>query len=370
MKFICTQENLHKGLQIVSHVSGRNAALPILNNVLLKVKDNLIILSATNLEIGISAVIRGKVEEQGEFTIQAKLFTDFISFLPHENVEVELKDESFHISCGSQQTVIKGVGASEFPLIPEIVREKPFVIKTNDLRSGLAQTMFSVMVDEARPEISGVLFDFNNNFLTVAGTDSYRLAEKKIALKASGATEEKKAIIPLRTLQELYRILSDNDAVEEVAIYLDDNQILFKYGETEIISRLVEGQYPDYQQIIPTNQKTKALVKTSEFTRIVKAASLFCKPGINDIKLTFVSAQGELIVSSINNAIGENLAKIEAKINGEDNEAVFNYRYLLDGLNNIGADEISLELVSESAPGILKKAGDDSYLYIIMPIRQ
>ena len=370
MKFICTQENLHRGLQTVSHISGRNATLPILNNVLLRVKDGLIVLNATNLEIGVSAVIRGKIEDQGEFTIQAKLFADFISFLPRENVEVELKDDSFHISCGSQQTIIKGVGTSDFPLIPEIVREKPFVIKTNDLRMGLSQVMFAVMVDESRPEISGVFFSFNNNSLRIAGTDSYRLAEKRLPLQASGSAEEKKAIIPLRTLQELYRILSDNDAVEEVAIYLDDNQILFKYGETELISRLVEGQYPDYQQIIPTDQKTKALIKTSELSRIVKAASLFCKPGINDVKLTFLSAKNELIVSSINSAIGENLGRIEVKITGEDNEVVFNYRYLLDGLSNVGADEISLELVSESAPGILKKAGDDSYLYIIMPIRQ
>jgi len=370
MRFTCTQENLNKGLQTVSHISGRNASLPILNNILFKIKDGQIILNATNLEIGVSCVVRGKVDEPGEFTIQAKLMTDFISLLPKQNVEVELKEDSFHINCGNHQTTIKGVDAQDFPLIPEINQSKPYIIKTSDLRNGLSQVMFSVTLDDSRPEISGVLFDFNGQKLTIAGTDSYRLAEKKLSLQATPATEERKAIIPLRTLQELHRILLTDEAGEQVEIFLDDNQILFKYGEIELISRLVEGQYPDYQQIIPSDQKTKAIIKTSEFLRVVKSASLFCKPGINDVKLTFLPASSEVVVSSINSAIGENLAKVEAKISGEDNEVVFNYRYLLDGLNNINADEVSLEIVSESAPGLLKKASDDSYLYIIMPIRQ
>ncbi|OGY89993.1 MAG: DNA polymerase III subunit beta [Candidatus Komeilibacteria bacterium RIFCSPLOWO2_01_FULL_45_10] len=369
MKFTCTQENLNRGLNLTCHVANRNATLPILNNVLIRVTGGVISLSTTNLEIGIAAQIRGKVEKEGEFTVQARLLADYVNLLPKENIELELENETIYLRCGKYKTFIKGAAAVDFPLIPEMERKESVVLKSRDLKNALAQAMFAVALDESRPEISGVFFNFSGKTLTIAGTDSYRLAEKKVKL-STAALEDRKLIIPLRTLQEVHRILTDSPD-EEISIYLNENQILFKLNnEVELVSRLVEGQYPDYQQIIPTTSKTQAKVKTAELNRVVKSVSLFCKPGINDVKLDFKAEKGELVVSAVNSAIGENLVTVEAAITGDDNEAVFNYRYLLDGLNNLGSEEIKIELISNTAPGLIKPVGDDDYLYIVMPIRQ
>ncbi|MFA6304645.1 MAG: DNA polymerase III subunit beta [Patescibacteria group bacterium] len=369
MKFTCTQENLNKGLMTVGHIANRNLTLPILNNVLIKATGGAVTLSTTNLEIGITASVRGKIEKPGEFTVQAKLIADYVNLLPRENIELDLEGDVLNIKCGNHKTSVKGIGAGEFPLIPEMEKEKMISLTSADLKSALSQVIFTVAIDETRPEISGVLFYFSGKNLTIVGTDSYRLAEKKIAFKGE-VLGEKKIIIPLRTLQELYRILTDGSGAE-VLVYTNDNQILFKIGEeVELTSRLVEGQYPDYQQIIPTDCRTKAKVKTHELIRVIKSASLFCKPGINDVKLSFILSKNELVVSSINSSVGENIAKVDVEITGTDNEAIFNYRYLLDGLNNLPSDEVMIELVSNSAPGILKPVKDGDYLYIIMPIRQ
>lgn len=369
MKFTCTQENLNRGLLIVSNIAGRSATLPILNNVLIKAGGGEIKLSTTNLEIGISVVIRGKVEKEGEFTVQARLLADYISLLPKENVEISVEDQSLNLKCGTFKTVIKGMEASEFPLIPEMDHSEEIQVKIKDFKKALSRVIFTVSLDESRPEISGVYFKFNANQMTVVGTDSYRLAEVKVQLDKNNAGD-KDLIVPLRTVQELYRILSESGD-KDVRVFLNENQILFKLNdETELTSRLVEGQYPDYRQIIPGEKKTEAKVRVAELIKVVKSASLFCKPGINDVKISFITDKNQAVVSSLNSAVGENMINFDLECSGEDNEVVFNYRYLLDGLNNLGSDEAELKIISGSAPGLIKPVGDDSYLYIIMPIRQ
>jgi len=356
-------------LGIASHIASRNVTLPILNNVLIKASDGMIKLMATNLEMGISAVIRGKVESEGEFTIQARLIAEYINLLPRENVELSLEGDNLNIKCGNYKTFIKGMAAGDFPLIPEIEKNNEVIMDAGDFKKAISQVMFAVTLDEARPEISGIYFSFSGKTLTMVGTDSYRLAEKKVNLK-NGATEDKNIIVPLKTVQEVYRILSD-DVGNEISLFVNDNQILFRFnGEVELISRLIEGQYPDYQQILPENSKTQAKVNVNDFMRVIKSASLFCKPGINDVKLAISGDKKSVIVASLNSSVGENVVNVEAEITGEDNEAVFNFRYLLDGLNNLDTADVSLELISGNAPGVLKSAGDNSYLYVIMPIRQ
>ncbi len=369
MKFTCTQENFNKALATVSHVASRSATLPILNNVLIQVKDGLINLSSTNLEVGINAHLRGKVETEGAFTIQAKLIADYVNLLPKENIKAELKDQSLYIKCENHETYIKGLDASDFPVIPEIEKKQPVIIKSGDLKQALNQVMFSVTLDESRPEISGILFLLSNKTLTLVGTDSYRLAEKKITLNNTVEVEHK-VIVPLRTVQEVSRILSEVDD-SETALYINESQILFVLNnEVELISRLIEGQYPDYQQIIPTEHKTQTIVKIDEFSRIVKSVSLFCKPGINDIKFSLNSQKKELVVLAANSGVGENTVTLNSEVTGNDNEVVFNYRYLLDGLNNLGGEEAIIEVVNEKSPGVIRPKGDNGYLYIVMPIRQ
>jgi len=369
MKFICTQENFYKGLNRVVNVASKSVTLPILNNVLIKTGEGGIVLSTTNLEIGVKTIVRGKVEKEGEFTIQAKLLAEFTALLPKENIKMELIEQALHIECQNYKTSIKGLTAADFPVIPEISKEKYVKVRVKDLKKALAQVIFAVTLDEARPEISGVLLKFSGNILTLTGTDSYRLAEKKIKTE-SELKEEIAVVVPLKTLQEVARILTD-EPEKEVTVFINNNQILFQLdGEIELISRLIEGNYPDYEQIIPKSCKTTAKFDVNEIIKVVKSTSLFCKPGINDIKTTLVPEKKEITIMAANSSVGENTAKLEAEITGNDNKVVFNYRYLLDGLNNLGSKEGLLELTSESTPGIIKPEGDDSYLYIIMPIRQ
>ena len=369
MKFICTQENFNKALTTVSHIASRSATLPILNNILIMAKKSEIKLSATNLEIGINTSLRGKVEDEGVITAQAKLISDYISLLPKKNIKLELKDQNLFLECENNKTYIKGMDANDFPIIPEIQKKQPIMVKGSDLKKAINQIIFAVSLDESRPEISGALLIVSNKTLTLVGTDSYRLAEKRITLNEP-VNEEFKVIVPLKTLQEVSRILVDADAAN-TAIYLNDTQILFVIDEeTELISRLIDGQYPDYQQIVPENYKTRLKLNTSEFVRTIKSASLFCKPGINDVRLFVDSEKKEIIISATNSGLGENTIILPTDIQGENKEMIFNYRYLLDGLNNIGTDEVVMELVSDKSPGVLKPVDSEGYLYIVMPIRQ
>jgi DNA polymerase-3 subunit beta len=223
-----------------------------------------------------------------------------------------------------------------------------------------------VALDETRPEISGVFFSFNGDNLTLAATDSYRLAEKKVKLEKSGQKHE--VIVPLRTIQELIRILGESN--DNVEIFSNDNQILFALGETKLTSRVIEGQYPDYRQIIPKMHNTAVTADTAEFIKTVKRASLFCKQGGNDINMAFNKSSNEIVVDAANSQVGESETKQEAEIDGEENKIILNYRFLLDGLQNISTDECIFEMTTNANPGLLRPQKGDDYVYIIMPIKQ
>ncbi|MFW0838155.1 MAG: DNA polymerase III subunit beta [Candidatus Komeilibacteria bacterium] len=366
MKIICTQENLNTGLSIVNHIASRNANLPILNNVLLKAVDGIITLATTNLEIGINVQIRGKVEKDGSYTVPARLLTDYINLLPKENITLTVSDEGLKIDSKKSQTEIKGMSAEDYPLIPEVSSEEQVIIKKENLQELLSQTLFAVSVDESRPEISGVFFNFSENNLVVAATDSYRLAEKKIETKSE---LHKKIIVPLKTLQELFRGLGVSGQ-GEVSISMNDDQILFSYDNVKLVSRLIDGNYPDYEQIIPKEEKTIVTTKITELVKAIKGAALFCKPGINDVKMTFLPSKGEIIIVSANGGLGENITKINADIKGDEIDMVFNYRYLLDGLNGLQSESVTIKLSNQGAPGVFVPTDREGYLYIVMPIRQ
>ncbi len=367
MKLTCTQENLSHGLQLVSHIASKNVSLPILNNVLLKAEKGILSLLTTNLEIGVICSVRGKIEKEGSFTVQAKTLNDYINLLPKENVELGVYDGNLRIECKNAKTVMKGLDSSEFPLIPEVDAIFSYEIKTLKLKEALTAVGFAVAYDETRPEISGVYFSFKNDELTVVATDSYRLAEKKISLEKKG--EAHHVIVPARTIQELIRILGEEPGI--ITIQSNENQIVFTFNEVKLTSRVIEGQYPDYRQIIPEEHRTKATVHTNELINTVKRASLFCKPGGNDIKLTFNTQEGVIDVTAVNLQVGESEARQEASIEGEDNSIIFNYRFLLDGLQNINSPECILETTTNTNPGLLKPAGQEGgYVYIIMPIKQ
>jgi len=388
MKLTCTQENLNQGLFVVSHITSKNINLPILSNVLLEAKDGILKLATTNLEIGITCVVRGKIETEGSFTVQSKLFSDFISLLPSDKVEVEVKDQSLVLKCQKSKTKIKGQEAAEFPLIPKINKKEPFVCGINSFVNAVSQVIFAVSGNETRPEIGGVFFNFNKNSLVLAATDSYRLAEKVIETKKT-AKEEASVIVPTRTLQELLRILSGlkraktetteaDENTDNLEIYLGENQILFSFDNIELISRTIEGQYPNYRQIIPTEYKTKFIAETSAFQKAVKTASLFSKSGVFDVNFEIFKKDKEAELSAVNSQTGEGSARFETEVEGEDNKIVINYRYLLDGLQNISSEKVIFEMTNDASPCILRQAKEENgeakvtpgYLYIIMPIKQ
>ena len=366
MKFICTRENLNNGLSVVNHLASHNANLPILNNVLINAKDGIITLATTNLEIGVKVVVRGKIETEGSYTVPARLFSEFISLLPNENVNVELESDGLNVSCKNSQTQIKGISAEDYPLIPDISKDKKVIVDMQTFKEVLGQTVFAATLDDNRPEISGVFFNFKGKDLIVAATDSYRLAEKKI--KVEGSIDQK-IIIPLKTLQELSRILA-NSTEKKIEIYLNENQIAFSADNILLTSRLIDGNYPDYEQIIPTEEKTKTKVRVNELVKAIKGAALFCKAGINDIKMTIIPSKNEVVILSTNSGLGENITNISADIEGEEVEIVFNYRYLLDGLNNLQSEQVIIKTSNQGAPGVFVPDNKEGYLYIVMPIRQ
>lgn len=382
MKLSCTQENLNRGLLIASHIASKNVNLPILNNILFKAEGGVITLTATNLEIGIKCLVRGKIEQEGSTTLPAKLFADYVNSLPKEKIDLEMKDQILEIACKNFETKLRGAAATDFPLIPEVAKDLAYSVDVNRFREAVTQVVFATSTSEIRPEISGILLNFDGakKKVVVAATDSYRLAEKSFDLAGNENEAAREVIVPARTMQEVLRILSvfreteDPETDMTLKIYLAENQILFSLNDVDLISRVIDGQYPDYRQIIPTGRKTKAVFNRNDLVRVIKTASLFAKPGIFDVTFGFKPGKekiGELVLSSANSQFGENTVKLETEIEGEENEITVNYRYLLDGLGAMETEEVELELTSGDSPCLLrpKKEGAD-YLYIVMPIKK
>ncbi len=371
MKVVCTQENLSKGLAAVGHIASKNANLPILNNILLRAHQGTIQLSATTLEIGVTRRIRGKIETEGVCTIPGKVFTDYISLLSESTLTLEQDGTTLIVKSDNGETRLHGLPADDFPLIPQLERTNGTTCPAKSIREGIAQVVFAAAADDARPEISGVLLRFVGKQLLFVATDSYRLAEKRIDC-SGGVEREVSVIVPVRALQELLRVLGQE--VGDVTIYLAENQILFTTEETEVVSRLIDGQYPNYEQIIPVNHETEVIVETSAFLKAVRATSLFSRPGINDLTLHLQAAGQHLTLTAANTQVGENRQDVEAKIDGKENTIVFNSRYLLDGLANLHDDTLIFQMTNNASPGVFRPQKgaekEGGYLYLIMPIKQ
>jgi len=379
MNLSILKENLKQGLFTVSHVAGKNINLPILNNVMIDVKKEGVKLITTNLEIGITHYIRGKVEEEGSFTVDSKIFSDYINLLPNKKINLEKIETNLKIECENYKTKIKIEPVEDFPLIPQVEKKNKKSAKINDFRKALAKVVFATSSSEARIELSGTLFTFNKNKLILAATDSYRLAEKIVDIKQENLEEGtggQKIIVPAKTIQELLRILSGLSEDEEkgngkeIEFYVNDSQILFTVDGIELVSRLIEGQYPDYKQIIPGSSKTTATINRSDLVRAIKTSAIFSKTGINDINLDFPEGKNQVVVSSASGSTGENIVNIEAETKGEDNGAIVNYQYLLDGLNNMDEEKIKMEVIDNNTPVMIKPTKEKDYLYIVMPIKQ
>jgi DNA polymerase-3 subunit beta len=365
MKLICTKDNLKKGLFVVSRVVGSGNPLQVLNNILIKTDHGRIKLSSTNLEIGVNTWVGGKIENEGALTVPARLINEYINNLPTEKVTLEsVEGNNLRLESENYHTSVKGLSSEDFPLIPQVTEEPFAKIDGEEFREALSETLWAASANETQPEISGVFIAFEDDKARIAATDRYRLAERIVGLKGV-VKGSKEVIVPARTISELYKILSIGEG--EVEIYFSESQVLFKFDDTELISRLIDGQYPDYRQIIPKEFKTEVEVERQELIHALKAASLFV-PDSNNVTVEVKPAEG-ITVTASSMAAGENTTQIKAKVTGIENTAVFNFRYLLDCLNNLTEPNVKFKMINDASPAAVVPLKRDNYVYIVMPIK-
>jgi len=371
MKIICSQERFKKGLNIVQNIIGKNLTLPILNNILLSINEKQLKLSTTDLELAITSYIQCKIEKKGNITIPAKTLFNFVSNLPNKKIEINIKNKIINLKCENYKSSINGLDAKDFPIIPQLKNKPILEINSFKLKKILEQISNFVSFSDIRPEINGVLFDFSSEKKSkFIATDSFRLGEKTISLKInkSKGFDLNSIIIPYKTIQELIRIIGNQEKDEIIKIILEDNQILFKSFDFELISKLIKGNYPNYKQLITDQFETNILVEKEEFVKAIKLSSFFSSK-INDVRLKIDSKKSLIEIFSQDIELGENLSKIKAEIKGKNTEIVFNYKYLLDGLNSIDSKRIFLGFNGETSPGIIKPERDASFIYVVMPIK-
>jgi len=364
MKVSVLKENLAKALSTCGRVVSTRGSLEILSNVMLTTESGRLKISATNLEVGINYWLGAKVEKEGAITVPARLLTDIVNSLSSEKVELELEELNLHLNSDKDKLTIKGISVDEFPLIPSI-ENTSFKISSKVFRDALNLVNFSAALDEARPVLSGVYMNVDGDILTLAATDSYRLAEKIIKLDKK-VTDKYEIIIPARALIELARTLGDFD--EDIKVCIGENQILFAASEVEFTSRLIEGNFPNYKQIIPENNDTKAIVKSSDLASALKVASLFAKENANSVNI-FIRSKGKIEINATSSQIGDSSSVVEAEVDGKDGEISFNSRYILDVLSNLKDEKVEFEISGKLNPGVIRPEGNKDYTYIIMPLR-
>lgn len=374
MKLLILQEKLKEGLNIIERVSSKSLTLPILNNILLSTEKNFLNLAATDLEIGINWWALTKIEKEGKITVPSRLFFNFINLLPNKKINLEIKNNNLYIECENYKTQIKGISAEEFPIIPKVSEGETVSLKGSTFCQSLSQIVDIAVSSATKPEISGVNFSFEKNLVTIAATDSFRLGEKKIFFKNDYPFEKGYSLIlPQKTVKEIINVFGEKEG--ELKIYFSPNQVMFEcllaetpHPQIQIVSRLIEGEYPNYQEIIPKKYTTQLKMDKSEFLNQIKTASLFSGK-INEIKIKISPKENKIDIFSQSPEIGEYQSSIAAKIKGEPINISFNHRFLLDGLLNIKSSEVIFELNDESGPGVLKPVGDESYIYVVMPIK-
>lgn len=373
MKLSILKENFLAGLNIVSRATSKSITLPILNNILLSAEKNFLKLSATDLELGVRYWSLAKVEKEGAVTIPAKFLAGLMGFIPDKKISLEVKNNVLHLEGKGYKNQIKGLKAEEFPIIPEVESDKVLEVEGRVLSEGLTQVVDAASPSQTRPEISGVYFSLSEELMEIAATDSFRLAEKKISFKKTSSLQESSLIVPSKTIREVINVFGENS--EKIKVHFLPNQIMFesKIAETphpqvQIVSRLIEGEYPNYKEIIPKKFKTQLILQKQEFLSQIKAASLFSGK-INEIKLKTDPSQGILEIFAQNPDLGQSRSQIKGRIKGEKIGASFNYRFLVGGLSSIKSREVVFEMNGEEGPGTLRPAGDDSFVYVVMPIK-
>jgi DNA polymerase-3 subunit beta len=362
MKLQVTQENLSKALGTVARVANTRGTLPILANVLVKTSNNRLSIAATNLDIAITQYCGAKVSQEGATTIPARLMQDFISSLPSSVIDLKLEDNKLHITTDQYQSVINGVSADDFPVMPAIEGGTELSIPGPLLKRALQQVVFAASGDEARPVLTGVYVHTENDMVHLAATDSYRLAAKSLIK----STKEVDLLIPVSAMQDVLRIV--HDFTDNVQMLYNDQQVLFRVGDVELVARLIEGKYPPYRNLIPKDFANIAKVKRADLLNITKVSSLFARESAGSVKIAIDAAKKSLSIRSIASQVGENTASADGEITG-DGEITLNSRYLLDGLHAFTGDDIEFCFNGKLDPVVLRSSEEEDYLHLIMPLK-
>ncbi|MCW1908078.1 MAG: DNA polymerase III subunit beta [Candidatus Saccharibacteria bacterium] len=362
MKLQVTQENLAKALGIVGRVANTRGTLPILSNIALRTVDNRLSIEATNLDIAITQAIGSKVETMGAITVPARLMQDFISSLPGGVISLELDEHRLKITTDKYQSVINGTSFEEFPVMPAIAKGTSWTMVAQKMKQALSQVLIAASSDEARPTLTGVYLHVIDGKLYAVATDSYRLAERELTASKSDLS----LLVPASAIHELIRVIGDSQ--DEIEITSDEQQVLFQTGDIKLVTRLIEGKYPDYRKLIPQKFETVATVNRSDFINITKVSSLFARESAGSITITADADKGEISIRSIASQLGENTSTATATISG-GGDITLNSRYLLDALQAMNGEEVEFCFNGKLEPSELKDPKNKEYIHIIMPLK-
>ncbi len=373
MRVSCLQENLAKGVAIVGRAVASRSTLPVLENIYVGTDDGRLKLAATNLEIGITCWIGAQVEEEGEISVPARVVTDLVNSSPPERIDMALdvRTQTLQIHCAQFQAQLKGIDASDFPIIPTAEQDKAIHVVPDTLREMISQVTFAAATDETRPILTGVLTEFEGANLTMASADGFRISVRKASLPEE-VPESLRVIIPARALQEVARIMGDQEDPVEVLVTQKRNQVLFHMQNIDLVSQLIEGNFPDYRQILPSSHVTRTVVDTGEFLRAIRRARIFARDAANMVRLQISgeSAEGPARVRIVAEAaeLGDNVEEIGASVEGGDIEIAFNVRYLIDVLGVLNSAQTIIETTDATSRGVIRPASNDDFTHVIMPM--
>lgn len=374
MKLTCLQENLKRGLAIVSHAVAGKSTLPILANVLLATDGVRLKLAATNLEIGITHWIGAQVHEPGAITVPAKLLADVVGSLPNDRITLTLdaRTQTVRVEGGRFVSNIKGMDAEEFPTIPTIADQEPTASLPPDvLRQAIEQVAFAAATDESRPVLTGVLVRLRETNMFLAAADGFRLATRSLPLSETVARPVE-CIIPARAMLELARVIGDSEGPVRMTVTPSGGQALFQTDQTELVSRLIDGKFPDIERVIPQQYATRVVVDTAELVKAVKLASFFATASQNAIKLTMEPGgelgPGRLVISANAAEVGDNRGELDCSVHGQAGAIALNVRYLTDLLSVVETAQLAIETQTPQSPAVFKPVGQEGYLHIIMPM--
>ena len=362
MKFSLPKEKLLAGLQTVQNVVSTRTTLPILSNVLLQAEEGHLRFTTTDLDVGIRSGVEGSIEKGGATTLPARRLSTIINALPSGEITIEVDSKNIaSIRCGQSFFKMFGLPEEEFPPFPKFENAKTFTIQQKDLKDGLKKTAYAISNDDTRYVLNGILCSFKDNKLTLVATDGRRLALVDIELEFP-ESHETDVIIPTKAVVELSRLLSDNG---EIKVSIGENQIAFEVGGTLLVSKLIEGHYPNYRQVIPAEVKERVTLEREQFLSAVHRVSLLASEKSNSVKLVFTKNNLEIAANTPD--IGEAKENLPIQYNGRDFAIAFNPEFLMAPLKNLSEDEIFLDLIDEMSPGLIKIQGP--FLYVLMPMR-